>query len=145
VYTPERVGSRAGGGQKVCDRDTSCTFLGAPAGLLPGELDRDAAVCFWGSFGYFDAAGDLAFATGLRRALRPGGALLLDNQVMETWWTFQLGGRERSARSSQRIYTCRELREVLQSAGFGTFTHLAAGTDREFRVGDPRMWLVARA
>jgi SAM-dependent methyltransferase len=51
---------------------------------LPFAEEFDAAVVMWSSFGYFDRAGDRAFAAGLRRALRPGGRLLLDLNSAET-------------------------------------------------------------
>lgn len=59
----------------------------------PGAYD--AALCFWGSFGYFDAAGDRAYVQGVADALRPGGRFLIDTPATETvfprfkerdWW-----------------------------------------------------------
>lgn len=44
----------------------------------------DAALCFWGSFGYFDAEGDDAFVRGVAAALRPGGRFLIDTPTTET-------------------------------------------------------------
>ena len=44
----------------------------------------DAAICFWGSFGYFDHAGNLAQARAACAALRPGGRYLLDLATVET-------------------------------------------------------------
>jgi SAM-dependent methyltransferase len=44
----------------------------------------DLVVCWWGSFGYFDRAGDEAFARGAAAALRPGGALVIDTLLLET-------------------------------------------------------------
>jgi SAM-dependent methyltransferase len=44
----------------------------------------DAAVCFWGSFGYFDDAGNLAQARAAAEALRPGGRYLIDTPCLET-------------------------------------------------------------
>jgi hypothetical protein len=50
-----------------------------------GDLSGfDAAFNYWGSFGYFDDAGDQSFATGVCRALVPGGRFLIDGHVMET-------------------------------------------------------------
>lgn len=55
----------------------------------------DAALCFWGSFGYFDAPGEEAFVRGVADALRPGGRFLIDTPSTETvfpafrerdWW-----------------------------------------------------------
>ena len=44
----------------------------------------DAAYCFWGSFGYFDADGDRRFVDGVHRALRSGGRFLIDTHVAES-------------------------------------------------------------
>jgi SAM-dependent methyltransferase len=55
----------------------------------------DAALCFWGSFGYFDPAGDASFVRGVAAALRPGGRFLIDTHSVESilpnfrdrgWW-----------------------------------------------------------
>jgi SAM-dependent methyltransferase len=44
----------------------------------------DAAVNYWGSFGYFDDDGDRRFAAGVARALRPGGRFLIETHTLET-------------------------------------------------------------
>lgn len=44
----------------------------------------DAAVCFWGSFGYFDDDGNRRQASALAGALRPGGRFLIDTVSLET-------------------------------------------------------------
>jgi SAM-dependent methyltransferase len=44
----------------------------------------DAAVCLWGSFGYFDDAGNRAQAEAMARALVPGGRCLVDTLVADT-------------------------------------------------------------
>jgi SAM-dependent methyltransferase len=51
---------------------------------LTYEAEFDAAVCFWGSFGYFDDDGNLAQAACVARALRPGGRYLIDVPTLET-------------------------------------------------------------
>jgi SAM-dependent methyltransferase len=48
------------------------------------DAEFDAAVCFWGSFGYFDDDGNLAQAACAARALRPGGRYLIDVPTLET-------------------------------------------------------------
>jgi SAM-dependent methyltransferase len=51
---------------------------------LAFAAEFDAAVNFWGSFGYFDADGDRAVAEGVARALRPGGRFLIETVSLET-------------------------------------------------------------
>ena len=51
---------------------------------LPGEDRFDAAICWWGSFGYFDDEGNQDFLARAHRSLRPGGNLLIDTHVAET-------------------------------------------------------------
>jgi len=50
--------------------------------VRPGAFD--AAMCLWGSFGYFDDAGNLAQAAGAAQALAPGGRFLIDTIVADT-------------------------------------------------------------
>ncbi len=47
---------------------------------LPFENEFDAVVNWFTSFGYFDAAGDLAAAKAAFRALKPGGKFLIEMQ-----------------------------------------------------------------
>lgn len=51
---------------------------------LPWEAEFDAAINFWGSFGYFEPEGNARFASVVNRALRPGGRLLVETHVVET-------------------------------------------------------------
>lgn len=44
----------------------------------------DVALCMWGSFGYFDDAGNLAQASAACRSLRPGGRYLIDVPAAES-------------------------------------------------------------
>jgi len=49
------------------------------------DVERyDAAVCMWGSFGYFDAAGDAAFVAGVARGLVSGGRFAIEGHLAET-------------------------------------------------------------
>jgi SAM-dependent methyltransferase len=48
------------------------------------ERSFDAAFCLWGSFGYFDEAGNRAQAEALVDALVPGGRLLVDTLIADT-------------------------------------------------------------
>jgi SAM-dependent methyltransferase len=118
---------------------------------LPWEGEFDAALCFSGSFGYFDDDGNAEFARAVRRALRPGARFLVDTHVMESllpifqerdWrrvgdtivveerridheaarvdsdWTFVVDGRVLTHPVSIRLYTYRELANLLLAAGF---------------------------
>jgi SAM-dependent methyltransferase len=51
---------------------------------LPWSEQFAGAWCWWGSFGYFDDAGNQRFLDALCRALRPGGRLVLDTPIVET-------------------------------------------------------------
>ena len=50
--------------------------------VRPGTFD--AAFCLWGSFGYFDDAGNHAQARALADALAPGGRCLIDTIAADT-------------------------------------------------------------
>lgn len=51
---------------------------------LPLHGPFDAALCWWGSFGYFDEQGDAAFVQELARVLGPRKPLLIDLPLAET-------------------------------------------------------------
>jgi len=138
----------------------------------------DGAVCFYGSFGYFDDEQNLRFASRVAEALRPGGRFLIDIQVAESlfpkfrerdwqwmrqdpplrimeerqWhldsgkvestWSF-IGETISSHRISMRIYTYRELCGLLRTAGFSRFDAFETGTQKPFRLGSPRLALIA--
>ncbi|HEX9124622.1 MAG TPA: hypothetical protein VF984_14895 [Actinomycetota bacterium] len=95
----------------------------------------------WGSFGYFDEAGNLAQARAAARALKPGGRYLIDTPSLESIYP---DFRERhTERSSMRIYSLRELTELLREAGFTSFEARDDALE-PFELGSHRLWLVAR-
>ena len=51
---------------------------------LPWRAEFDAAVCWWGSFGYFDDEGNQEFLDAVARVLEPGGRFVLDLHTAET-------------------------------------------------------------
>ncbi|MGE0193774.1 MAG: cyclopropane-fatty-acyl-phospholipid synthase family protein [Planctomycetota bacterium] len=51
---------------------------------LPWTSCFDAAICFWGSFGYFGEVGDEAFARAVHQTLVPGGRFLIEGPSLET-------------------------------------------------------------
>jgi len=64
-------------------RDDGVRYERADMRDLPFDREFDAALCFWGSFGYFDEDGNLAQARSAARALRAGGTYLLDALGLE--------------------------------------------------------------
>lgn len=151
------------------------TYLQGDVREMPFENEFDAVLCFWGSFGYFDDAGNLAQAGAAARALRPGGRLLIDTPSAETifpnfrekdWfevegtsvlmetsynlgegrvetaWNFLRGEARETIRTSMRIYTVREMTDLLREAGFSGFQPLTDELE-EFAIGSHRLWMVA--
>ncbi len=51
---------------------------------LPWRGTLDGVFCWWGSFGYFDEAGNLDFLRAAARVLKPGGRFALDCHSSET-------------------------------------------------------------
>ena len=51
---------------------------------LPWESEFDGALCYWGSFGYFDDEGDAEFLKAVSRSIKPGGRFLLDLHAAES-------------------------------------------------------------
>jgi SAM-dependent methyltransferase len=64
--------------------DLPITFLERDMRRLDDLSGFDAALNWWGSFGYFDDAGDEALASGVCKALVPGGRFLIDANLTET-------------------------------------------------------------
>jgi SAM-dependent methyltransferase len=103
---------------------------------LPHVAQFDAAICFWGSFGYFDDRGDRAFANSVFRSLRPGGAFLIDVPVAESllphfrerdWSWVQLG--------AQSIRVLEERRLDIETARIeSTWTIVANGHEKTSRA-----------
>jgi cyclopropane fatty-acyl-phospholipid synthase-like methyltransferase len=62
------------------DVDFSCADMRA----LEYHEEFDAAICFFGSFGYFGDAENAEFVHRVARALRPGGRFLIDTHVTES-------------------------------------------------------------
>jgi SAM-dependent methyltransferase len=170
----------AAGRKRAADKGVSVTFVEGDARTFTLDEPCDAAICFFGSFGYFSDDDNLRFARRIAEALRPGGQFLLDLQIIETvlpdfrardwWWvtpeqkmlvaehrrfdphtsrvegtfTFIGDGYNETAAFSIRLYTLRELEQLLRAAGFVQFRALEAGTGEPFAFGSERLTLVAQ-
>lgn len=66
------------------ERELAIEFRREDMRALPWGDDFDGAYTFFGSFGYFDDAGNAAALRAAAAALKPGGVLLLDTHVAET-------------------------------------------------------------
>ncbi len=133
----------------------------------------DAAVNWFGSFGYFGEAENLDVLRRLARALRPGGRLLIDQPNREyilrhfrprqrrrnvttnvRWepqtqrvngvWTIRRGGHRRRCRSSMRLYAPGQFRRLLSQAGLTVIALYGAWDGSEYRRGSRRLVVVGR-
>lgn len=137
----------------------------------------DAALSAWGSFGYFDDSGNLAYLRGVARALRPGGRFLIDTPIMEslfhqfrsrdwrmvgdirvleerhfdhqqgviqTEWTMIRGRELEQHTSTIRLYSYRQMRELLLEAGFRSCTGYSSLNGELFGLNRSRLFMVAQ-
>lgn len=72
---------------RAVGRGVAVEFHEGDMRALPFTGAFDAALCFFGSFGYFSDDDNLRSARAFARALAGGGKLLIDTQVMETVFT----------------------------------------------------------
>ncbi len=145
---------------------------------LPWWDEFDGAICFWSSFGYFDAEGDREFANAVWHSLRPGAPFLLEILTTETvllpgfsdkdwfsygdWlvleerafdtatgrldsvWTFAKDTVREVRKASIRLYSHRELVELLSSCGFTDFLALDTLTEDPFSTDASRLSLLSK-
>src|SRR5690242_11139891 len=64
--------------------DLPLTFLERDMRQLDDLSGFDAAFNWWGSFGYFDDAGNQGFAAAVCKTLVPGGRFLIEGNLTET-------------------------------------------------------------
>ena len=69
--------------RKAASRGLHADFEQMDMRDIPWEGEFDALLCWWGSFGYFDDAGNLNFAKAAASALKPGGRLVLQSVPYE--------------------------------------------------------------
>jgi SAM-dependent methyltransferase len=156
-----------------------CKFIARDMREIDFADQFDAAICFFGSFGYFADDDNLKYASRVARALRPGAKFLIETHVAEslfpiyrqrswlpikenpplrvledrhfdigtgrihTTWTFVSDEGISESKSSIRIYTYRELCDLLKQAGFSSFYGYETGKLEPFGLGSTRLSLVA--
>jgi SAM-dependent methyltransferase len=163
-------------GRKAGDRGLSARWVQGDMRELPFESEFEAALNFWGSFGYFDEGGNERTAASVWRALTPGGRFLIDLPTAETvfphfrgrfwfgsdqalvldetrydfetgrnesdWTVITPDGSREHLHSSIRLYTYRELVELLRKVGFTRFEGFDGKDLAPFQLG-ARLCLVA--
>ncbi len=70
--------------RRAQERRLSINFEQRDMRALTWENAFDGALCYFGSFGYFDEAGNRTFVEAVARALKPGGRFLVETQTLET-------------------------------------------------------------
>jgi SAM-dependent methyltransferase len=162
---------------RAAERGLAATFEVGDMRALDADAAYDAALCWWGSFGYFPDEENERFAAAVARALRPGGRFVIDTHVaesllprltprgwwqagdvtvleervydheagrIETTWTLIRQGEEPVMRpSSIRVYTYRQLVDLLRAAGFEHVEGFDRTTMEPFAVGARRTAIVA--
>jgi SAM-dependent methyltransferase len=116
------------GRRTAVERGIDVELVHGDARDLPVEGPFDAALCFWGSFGYFDDAGNLAQARTVARALRSGGRFLLDVPTVESV----------AARFRPRNWFVVEETTVVMETTFAVGTSRAETEWTFLREGEPR-------
>ncbi len=98
-------------------------FVGSDMRALPFRNRFDAVVNWFGSFGYFDDAGNLATARAALAALRPGGRFLIDG-INKSWLVphFRPHG-EKTINSVRIIHNVRWQSRTNRTVGTWTFCH----------------------
>jgi SAM-dependent methyltransferase len=70
--------------KKAEERGVSARWERGDMRELPFVSEYEAALNFWGSFGYFDEADNVRTAASVYRSLAPGGRFLIDLPTVET-------------------------------------------------------------
>lgn len=69
--------------KKAVKKNVNITWEHKDMRNLPWKEKFDAAFCFWGSFGYFDDAGNKKFLKAVYNTLKVGGTFLVDTLAAE--------------------------------------------------------------
>jgi SAM-dependent methyltransferase len=93
--------------RKAGERGLTVAFNQGDMRDISFDAEFDAAVCFWGSFGYFESGGDERFVRAIVRSLRSGGRFLVDIPSLET---VVRSFRDRSWFEAAGVYVLNETR-----------------------------------
>ena len=132
----------AGSSFGYLDDAGNAAFLGAVSrALVPGGrffIDCKAAESILPSFreSYEMNVGDIRFASVNRYDPATG--------TMENRYTISRGDRVEEKGALTRIYTASEILRLLSGAGFGGFETYGSVEGEPFRLGSPRLFVVAR-
>jgi SAM-dependent methyltransferase len=69
---------------KAAERGLDVEWVHRDMRRLAWDAEFDAAICWWGSFGYFSDADNARFVEAVAGALKPGGRFLVETLVLET-------------------------------------------------------------
>ena len=132
----------AGSSFGFLDDAGNAEFLGAVSRLLiPGGrffLDCKSAESILPSFqeSYEMTVGDIRFASVNRYDPATG--------TMENLYTISCGDRVEEKRALTRIYSASEILRLLSDAGFGSFETYGSVEGEPFRLGSPRLFVIAQ-
>lgn len=70
----------------AAEAGATVTYLEGDLRELPGGARFDAVLNLWGSFGYFDDAGNRRFVEACLASLAPGGRLVIDAPTTESFY-----------------------------------------------------------
>ncbi len=70
--------------RRAAERNLEIEWIEGDMRAINRDAEFDAAYCFFGSFGYFDHAGNVEFLNSVARSLRPGARFLIDTHVAES-------------------------------------------------------------
>ncbi len=70
--------------EEAQSRGLSVTYEQGDMRALDAHEQFDAALCFWGSFGYFSDEDNAAFVASVARSLAPGGRFLIDTPAADS-------------------------------------------------------------
>lgn len=164
--------------ERAAGAEVEVDFVCADMRELAYVEEFDAAICFFGSFGYFDDKQNADFVRRVARALRPAGRFLIDAHVTESlypkfrardwsWvredpplrlleerkldlergriesvWTYLAADGATSSSISMRLYSYRELRDILLGVGFVSVEAFETGNLEPFHLGSSRISIV---